>query len=187
MAQLSGHEMPAVAKHSWVWAAGAAVVSAGLVLLFPKGAVLIGGLLVVVAGVAFALKRPEFLLVGLLGASALDTSGRLADVAGAQITVYQVVFFGSVCVYGWLIYKHREQFRSTVANWWVLLLALAGLVAIPGAVSPLTGIVAWLSLVSSMALVYLVVGLAYTPERLRLVMNWFLFIAATLSVFAAGV
>jgi O-antigen ligase len=174
----------AAPRSTLLWALAAAVLGGVLVVVAPDGAFALAGIVAAGVGVSAALRRPEFMLAALVGSAALDASGRLGAVGDAKVTFYQAVFLVSVCVYIWLVSKGRERLPSTVANWWVLLLALAGLVAIPGAVSPQMAAVAWVSLVSSIGLVYFVVAIANTPARLKFVLTTLVVVAAVLAVLA---
>ena len=171
-------------RSTLMWALAAAVLGGVIVAVAPSAAFVVAAPVVIGIGISIAIRRPEFMLAALIASAALDSSGRLGTVGDAKITFYQAAFLLSVGVYVWLVAKGRERLPSTVANWWVLLLALAGLVTIPGAASPQIAIVAWFSLVSSVGLVYLVVAIANTPERLRFVLTTLVVVASGLSVLA---
>lgn len=113
--------------------------------------------------------RPELGIVVLVGAAALDVTGRVAQAAGVVITAYQaaVVLVGAVLV--WRVLGRRSSFVSTPADLPVLLFLTFAAAAIPAAVQPATATVSFLSLASSVVLLYLVVVAIDTPAKGTLV------------------
>lgn len=167
---------------------GVAAVSAILMYAASVTAPLLVALVVV--GCAASLfawlsyQRPELGLVALVGGAALDVTGRLAQVGGATLTVYQ----GAVAVFGLVtiarLAKRRASWRPTKADVPLLLLVAFAAAAIPAAVDPRESIVQFISLISSATLVYFVVLSVDTPEQLRTVVWGTLAIAGTLGFFA---
>ena len=142
--------------------------------------------IVVLLGVvlALALRRPEIMLVALVAASALDTTGRLAAVGGVKFTVYQLFLAVTVLFTAWLLTKGRAKLVRTPIDLWLGLLVLAAAAALPGAMSLRVGVVAFVSLCSSLALVYLVAVLAPTSAKLRTVLAGVVVLGAALGALA---
>ncbi|MFA5843199.1 MAG: O-antigen ligase family protein, partial [Coriobacteriia bacterium] len=137
--------------------------------------------------VAFALlasERPELGVVALVGAAALDVTGRVATVAGVQLTAYQLVVAALVAVLGVRAVRRRARVPATPADLPAALFLAFALAAVPGAVSPKLAAVSFLSLLSSVVLLYLVVVAVDTPERGETVVWGLLAIAAVLGALA---
>lgn len=169
-----------VPRATLAWAAAAAAVALVFVLVVPALGMALGALLVLCALAAWALRRPEILLVGSLAAAALGNFSRVSAVGAAELTVYQGVFFASLALYAWLVVSGREELRRTPADLWLLLFLAAAFTALVGAQDPRHGAVSFISLVSSVLLAFLVVGVASTTARLRAALLAFLVIGAAL-------
>ena len=166
------------------WATVAVAVALLFVVVAPTFGFACGALLVAAGLISWSQKRPELLLIGALGAAGLGNLGRLAAVGGAEITVYQGLFFAALIIYAWMIVAGREHIRRTPADLWLLLFLAAAFTAVPGAQEVKPSFAAFISLVSSVLLVFLVVGVATTAARLRTAMIAFLGIAACLGALA---
>jgi putative inorganic carbon (HCO3(-)) transporter len=166
------------------WTAVAAAMALVFVLAAPALGAALGALLLLWALMAWSLERPELLLVGSLSAAALANLSRVSAVGGAELTVYQGVFFASLALYVWMVATGREKLQRTPADVWLLLLLAVALTALPAAQDVRTGLVAFISLVSSVLLAFLVVGVATTTARLRVALVAFLAIGATLGALA---
>ena len=144
------------------------------------------GLLLVFAAVLAAVtyRRPEFGIVALIGAAALDVVGRVADVAGVVLTAYQATVALVAGVILWRILERRTEWVPTRADLPVLLLLSFSAVAIPAAVQPTTAVVSWVSLASSVALLYLVVLAVDTADKGALVLWSLLFVVGIFGVLA---
>lgn len=167
---------------------GAAAVAALIVSLtgFVAPLALKGGL-ALVAGVAFLIisyRRPELGIVGLVGAAALDITGRLVSIGGIAITVYQAAVFVFVCTVALRLYRREVRWRPTVADVPLALLLGFAAAAIPGAIDVRESIVQFISMVSSAVLLYLVVLSIDRPKQAVTVVWGTLGIAAMLGVLA---
>jgi hypothetical protein len=148
-------------------------------IAFALGAIVLAGL-----GLALALRRPEVMLLGLIAASSLDTMGRLASVGGFKLTVYQAFLGVTILITVWLVAKGKAKLVGTPIDLWLGLLVLAAAAALPGAMSPKAGIVAFVSLCSSLALVYLAAILAPTSSKTRTVLMGIVILGAVLGALA---
>lgn len=144
-------------------------------------ALVLGGL-----ALALAIRRPEVMLLALVAASSLDTMGRLATIGGFKLTVYQAILGVTLVVSAWLVSKGRAKLTRTPIDLWLLLLVAAAAAALPGAMSPKAGIVAFVSLCSSLALVYLTALLAPSSQKVRTVLTGLLVLGAGLGVLAVA-
>lgn len=130
------------------------------------------------------LRRPELMLVALAVAAALDTTGRLSVVGGFKLTIYQAVLGLTLAVAAWLVHAGQARLRGTAVDLWIALLVASAGAALIGATSLGTGIVAFVSLCSSLLLVYLVAMLAPTSGQIRTVLTGLLLLGATLGALA---
>lgn len=168
------------------WAAAAALLAAGLMLLEPRSAALGLMLLTGAAAVAGAAARPALLLPTLLAVAALDVMGRVAEVGGATITLYQLVVLFTVIVAMWVVARLRPEISVGWADLGIALFVAAALASMPSATEPRTALVASASLISSVLLVYLIKVLGRRPDDLRTALVGLLFVAALLGVFAVA-
>jgi O-antigen ligase len=159
------------------WAAVAAI-AALLFVIMPGLGFALGAIIVVVALAVLSQRRPEILLIGAMAAAMLGNLGRVSAVGGAGLTIYQAVFFSAVAVYLWMVVDGRERLRRSPADLWLLLLLAAAAASVTAAQTFRPAVVAFISLVSSVLLVYLVVGVASTPRRLRVTMVSLVLVAA---------
>jgi len=130
------------------------------------------------------IRRPELMLVALATAAALDTTGRLAAIGGFKLTIYQAVLGLTLVATAWLVYKGHLKRRGTAVDLWIGLLVASAFAALVGAASLGAGIVAFVSLCSSLLLVYLVATLAPTSEQVRTVLAGLLLLGAALGALA---
>lgn len=174
--------LPAAAKPlslaTLAWAAAAGALALVFVVFAPTVGLVLAGLLFLVVLVVASQRYPELLLIGSIAAATLGNTGRVFGVGDAVITIYQAVFFASLAMYAWLVIDGRERLRRSPADLWLLLLLAAAAVAVPEAQDVKLSIVAFVSLVSSVLLAYLMVGVASTPSRLRRTLVAFLLVAA---------
>ncbi len=177
---MNGPSAQPLLRSSLAWTAAAAVMALVFVAATPRVGMVLGALLLVSALMSWALRRPELLLVGSLAAAALGNFSRVSAVGGAELTIYQGVFFASLGLYGWMVVTGRERLRRTPADLWLLLFLAAALTALIGAQDARHGLVSFISLVSSVLLAFLVVGVATTTARLRVALVAFLTIGALL-------
>lgn len=171
----------------WVLAAACAaallwVVSAALppVLL----AMVLGVLGVALVVVTY--RMPEFGIVALVGAAALDVVGRVADVAGVILTAYQAAVVIVAAVLIWRVLEGTTRWVATRADVPVLLLLAFSAAAIPAATAPTVAVVSWVSLLSSVALLYLVVLAVDSEDRGWLVLWSVLLIVGAFGVLAVA-
>jgi O-antigen ligase len=154
------------------WLALAAAAGGGMWLL-AQGAPGLVALVVLVALAAIlatvVYNRPEFGIVALVGAAALDVTGRVTQVAGVVITAYQAAVLLVAAVLLWRVAERRSSIPPTPADLPVLLFLSFCAAAIPAAVQSTTALVAFASLVSSVVLLYLVVIAIDTPAKGTLV------------------
>jgi O-antigen ligase len=162
------------------WTGAAVAMALVFVLVAPALGMALGALVLAVGLVSWSLRRPELLLVGSLAAAALGNFSRVSAVGAADVTIYQGVFFASLAVYAWMVVSGREHLRRTPADLWLLLFLAAALTALVGAQDVRHGLVSFISLVSSVLLAFLVVGIATTTARLRVALLAFLVIGAAL-------
>lgn len=181
---MNGQTTQPLGRSTLAWTAAAAAMALLFVLAAPTLGLLLGALLLLYGLMAWSLRRPELLLAGSLAAAALGNLSRVSAVAGAELTIYQGVFFASLALYAWMVVTGRERLQRTPADLWLLLLLAAALTALPAAQDARTGLVAFISLVSSVLLAFLVVGIATTTSRLRLALVAFLVIGAGLGALA---
>ena len=187
MPDLQGQPTARAAGSDAAWiaaAAGAAALLWALATWFPTGFVL--GLAVAcgVALVVVTYRRPEFGIVALVGAAGLDVVGRVADIAGVTLTAYQAAV---ALVAGALIarvVRGRTEWAPTSADLPVLLLMAFAAAAVPAAVQPLVATVSWVSLASSVALLYLVVLAIDAPEKSVVVLWSLLLLVGAFGVLA---
>ena len=66
-------------------------------------------------------RRPEFGIVALVGAAALDVVGRIAEVAGAILTAYQAAVLLVAAVLVWRVIEGSTEWVPTRADLPVLL------------------------------------------------------------------
>ncbi len=180
---------PNAARSDGLWllaSAGAAValwlVAALLPVAFTLGLLALLGVLLVVV----TYRRPEFGIVALVGAAALDTVGRVAEVAGVVLTAYQAAVLLVAAVLVWRVLDGRASWVPTRADLPVLLLLSFSAAAIPAAVQPMTAAVSWVSLASSVALLYLVVLAIDTAEKGWLVLWSLLLLVGLFGVLAVA-
>ena len=166
------------------WTAVAVAVALLFVVVAPTFGFACGALLVAAGLISWSQRRPELLVIGALAAAGLGNLGRLVAIGGAEITVYQAIFFAALIIYAWMILEGREHVRHTPADLWLLLFLAAALTAVPAAQEVKVSFAAFISLVSSVLLVFLVVGVATTTARLRTAMIALLGIAACLGALA---
>ncbi len=169
----------------WVLAAALAAVSLWFVAeTLPT--VFLACMLAFFAGalVVVTYRRPEFGIVALVGAAALDVVGRVAEVAGAILTAYQAAVVLVAVVLAWRVLEGRTEWAPTRADVPVLLLLAFSAAAIPAATRPMTAAVSWVSLLSSVALLYLVVLAVDSADKGWLVLWSLLLITGVFGVLA---
>ncbi len=177
---MNGPTAQPLLRSTLAWTAAAAATALVFVVAMPRVGMAIGALLLVYALMTWSWRRPELLLVGSLTAAALGNFSRVSAVGAAELTIYQGVFFVSLGLYGWMVVAGRERLRRTPADLWLLLFLAAALTALVGAQDVRHGLVSFISLVSSVLLAFLVVGVATTTARLRVALVAFLTIGALL-------
>ncbi|MDZ4169826.1 MAG: O-antigen ligase family protein [Coriobacteriia bacterium] len=172
------------ATAAWCAIAGFACV----VALMPGGFVplLAAGVLLAVAGALWLPAYPEVALGALLATSALDVMGRLAKVGPATVTAYQAVLGLTLLFVVGLVLTGRAKLSASGIDGWLALMLAAALTVVPAAVNGPASAVAFVSLASSVVLVYLVMLLAPTPEQLYRVLVALAVVAAGLGVLAVA-
>ncbi len=187
MTQPSSMSFHRLEQEPWaalVWSGLAAGICVAVLALGGSLPLLAAGALVAVAVALWVPSHPEIALMALLATSALDVMGRLGKVGPATVTAYQAVLALSVLLAGGLLVAGRARVRATGIDAWLALLLVAALVTVPGAVNGPASVVAFVSLASSVVLVYLVAMLSPTPERLYRVLVALAVIAAGLGALA---
>jgi glycosyltransferase involved in cell wall biosynthesis len=107
------------------------------------------------------------LVVGLLALSLLDRFGRLAVVAGAQITAYQAALAVVFVCLAWAVVAGRTRLRRLVFSPWAALLLAGAVLAVPAALSRSTAVVQFLSLASAVGFGCIIGWLCGVPDRVR--------------------
>jgi len=170
-----------------LWLGLAAVSGAGAWALAQGAPRLVAVVVLVAIAAVLAVivnNRPEFGIVALVGAAALDVTGRVAQVAGVVMTAYQAAVLLVAAVLVWRIVEGRSSFKSTPADLPVLIFLAFSAAAIPAAVQPMTAVVSFASLASSVILLYLVVIAIDTPQKGALVVWSILALVGTFGVLA---
>ncbi len=175
------------AASTLAWAAVSAGLAMGLwaaVTLFPSAFMPVVALALGLSLVLLVSARPEYGLVALTGAAALDVAGRVASVGGVPITLYQLTAAVVVAVVGWSVVTGRTRLRRTGADLPVILFLGAGVASLPSASDHLLGGVTLLSLASSVALLYLTVQLVDDERRFAVVVWGIAILAAVFGLLA---
>lgn len=167
-----------------VWATGAAVLGATAIALGGYAPVLLAGGALALAFALWAPVRPELAVIALLATSALDVMGRLGRVGPVTVTAYQAVLVFAVLLAARTALAARSRPPALGIDGWLGLLVAAGAAGLPGAVDRPQALVAWVSLCSSVAMVYLVRALLTTRERFAVTLIAFVALTAALGVLA---
>ncbi len=167
------------------WAGASVALALLFVLVAPKAGFALGALLALLGLTAWSLRRPELLVVGCLAAAMLGNLGQVLKVGGGPITLYQAVFAAALGIYLWLVVAGRERLPRAPAGLWLLLLLLAGaFAALPVAQDLRGGAIAFVSLTSSVLLVFVVIGVCTTCTRLRTALLAFVLLTAAFGLLA---
>ena len=161
-----------------------AALAFAAVMFAPKELAIAVALVGCVALAAVVFRRPEVAIIALVGAAALDITGRLATIGGAKITIYQgllVVVLGFVF---WRVRTGRSKLVSTPVDLPLAMFCALAVASVFVAVQPALALVQVASLFSCALLVYVVVVLVDTPEKAELVVLGVLGLACLWSVAA---
>jgi O-antigen ligase len=171
------------------WRDAAIAVAVGLVALVPlflgilelNHFVLIAAALPVLAIIA---ARPDWGLVMLFGAAALDVMGRLVSVAGVQLTIYQAIAAFLLIVFVTRYRQGRLAWPSTPLDLPLIAFLMLAAASIFVAPALLSSMVEWISLVSSIFLMYAIVAFADTEKKLANLVWWAVGMAAFIAFLA---
>lgn len=166
----------------FVGAVALAAVAAVALVFSPKMVIAAVVMLAAAAALVCVPDRPEYGLVLLVPAAALDVTGRLAKVAGVTLTLYQALAALLAVVLVWRWRTHRLVPAASPLDVPVVAFLLFALASVPAAVATKPALVAWVSLASSAFLLFAVVEIVDTPAKARLVVWAVLLTAAGLGV-----
>ncbi len=113
--------------------------------------------------------RPEWGLIALFGAATLDVQGRLVEVAGVQFTLYQALAGFLFIVFVVRYRQGRIALPRTPLDVPLLVFMALAATSIVVAPSVLSSVVDWISLASSIFLMYAVVIFADSEKKLATV------------------
>jgi O-antigen ligase len=171
------------------WREAAIAAAAGLVALALVVAGVLGMRHLLIIALALPLlavisARPEWGLIALFGAATLDVQGRLVEIAGIQFTLYQALAGFLFIIFVVRYRQGRLSLPRTPLD--VPLLVFMALAATSIAVAPsiLSSVVDWISLASSIFLMYAVVVFADTESKLSTVVWGALAVSTVLAGFA---
>lgn len=135
------------------------------------------------AGVRFLAWAPAGLVV-LIGAAALDVTGRIGQIGPARFTAYQLLALVMAALAAWQLVTRREPVPRTPVTLPVLAFLGTAALSLAFAAERLPGFVQFASLASSVALAFVVMVVVRRPDAGTLVVTGVLGVAAALSVFA---
>jgi O-antigen ligase len=172
---------------SWREALIAVVAGLGAFALVTAGVIDLRHVVMLVVAIPLLVviaNKPEWGLVALFGAATLDVQGRLVQIAGVQFTIYQALAGFLFIMFVMRYRRGRIDLRRTPLD--VPLLVFMALAATSIAVAPsmLSSAVDWISLASSIFLMYAVIVFADTEDKLTTVVWAAVAIATFLAVFA---
>ncbi len=148
----------------------------------PMLLIVLVALLGIAAVAAAARRRPEVAIVALVGAAGLDSTGRLAVIGSARITVYQLVMVAVMLFAIARIRSGRAQLLGTPVDLPLLAFLAVAAASIFVTISIPLAVVQLISLLSCAVLVYLVCVFVDTPERAETVVLGILLLATVWSI-----
>jgi O-antigen ligase len=160
-------------------AAALVAVDSATLLWFPAAT---AAALVILYVIQYIDRRPEYMLVLLVGAATLDVSGRLLAVGPLKLTVYQALAAIALLYTARRLKDGESRFLGTPLDLPILVYVVLVFVSIVSAISPSIALVQSVSLLSSVLLTYLVVILADSPSRLRTVVAGVLIVATGIGI-----
>ena len=154
---------------SWREALIAIVAGLGALALVVAGVLGVRHLLILVFALpllALIATKPEWGLIALFGAATLDVQGRLVEVAGVQFTLYQALAGFLFIVFVVRYRQHKTALPRTPLDLPLIVFMALAATSIAVAPSMLSSVVDWVSLASSIFLMYAVVMFADSEDKL---------------------
>jgi len=172
---------------SWREAVLAAVVGLGVFALYAIGVLELKHIVILVAALPLLLviaNRPEWGLVALFGTAILDVQGRLVAVAGVQFTIYQALAAYLLVLFVWKYRQGEIALKKTPLDLPLAIFMALAATSVVVAPSVLSSAVDWVSLASSVFLMYAVIAFADTESKLATVVWGAIAIASGMALFA---